>query len=86
MVAFVNQHKIRPVVDVVLDGLDKAEDGFQRMLKGSQFGKIVIVPNGQLPNKLWWAIKSVDLSIYKKVTDYIFGKKNVKRLGTRVFT
>ena len=49
------QHKIRPVVETILDGLEKAEDGFQvriahmhwlisQMMKnGQQFGKITIV-------------------------------------------
>ncbi|KAJ6462464.1 hypothetical protein C8R45DRAFT_1064429 [Mycena sanguinolenta] len=45
--AFLAQHKIIPVVSVVLPGLEAAEEGFQMMEKGSQFGKIVVkVGNG----------------------------------------
>jgi hypothetical protein len=29
-----------PVVHTVLDGLDKAEEGFELMKKGAQFGKV----------------------------------------------
>lgn len=39
-VRFVEKHKIRPVVDTVLDSLEKAEDGFQLMKRGGQFGKV----------------------------------------------
>mgnify|MGYP001565163380 CR=1 FL=1 len=41
-VAFVDQHKIRPVVSLTIDGLENAEDGFALMKAGGQFGKIVI--------------------------------------------
>jgi D-arabinose 1-dehydrogenase-like Zn-dependent alcohol dehydrogenase len=40
--AFLTQHKIVPTVAVVLPGLSAAEQGFEMMVKGSQFGKIVI--------------------------------------------
>ncbi|KAF7341175.1 PKS-ER domain-containing protein [Mycena venus] len=40
--AFLTQHKITPVVAAVLPGLRVAEEGFQMMQKGSQFGKIVV--------------------------------------------
>jgi len=41
-VAFIDQHKILPVVDKMLDGLESAEEGFEIMKKGTQFGKIAI--------------------------------------------
>ncbi|GAA5910240.1 hypothetical protein JCM6882_001783 [Rhodosporidiobolus microsporus] len=41
-VAFIAKHKIRPVVDTVLDGLDSAEEGFELLKRGGQFGKVVI--------------------------------------------
>ncbi|KAF7364142.1 putative zinc-type alcohol dehydrogenase-like protein YogA [Mycena sanguinolenta] len=40
--AFLAQHKIIPVVSVVLPSLEAAEEGFKMMEKGSQFGKIVV--------------------------------------------
>jgi D-arabinose 1-dehydrogenase-like Zn-dependent alcohol dehydrogenase len=40
--AFLTQHKIVPAVAAVLHGLSAAEQGFEMMAKGSQFGKIVI--------------------------------------------
>jgi len=39
-VAFVDKHKIHPVVDSVLEGLEHAEDGFQLLKQGGQFGKV----------------------------------------------
>ncbi|GAA5821687.1 hypothetical protein JCM11251_000970 [Rhodosporidiobolus azoricus] len=41
-VRFVAEHKIQPVVDTVLAGLDHAEEGFELLKKGGQFGKVVI--------------------------------------------
>ncbi|KPV73848.1 uncharacterized protein RHOBADRAFT_65310 [Rhodotorula graminis WP1] len=41
-VAFIDKHKIHPVVDSVLEGLEHAEDGFQLLKQGGQFGKVVI--------------------------------------------
>lgn len=41
MVAFVNQHKIEPVVDSVFP-LEAGQAAFERMAGGGQFGKIVI--------------------------------------------
>jgi zinc-binding alcohol dehydrogenase/oxidoreductase len=41
MVAFVNQHQIRPVIDVVMP-LAEAEAALRRMDAGQQFGKIVL--------------------------------------------
>lgn len=39
---FLAQHKIVPVVSHVLDGLESAEEGFELMRRGGQFGKIVM--------------------------------------------
>jgi D-arabinose 1-dehydrogenase-like Zn-dependent alcohol dehydrogenase len=39
---FLSKHKIVPVVSTVLDGLESAEQGFEEMNQGGQFGKIVI--------------------------------------------
>ncbi|CAK5267074.1 unnamed protein product [Mycena citricolor] len=39
---FVEKHKIVPIVGKVLTGLESAEEGFEIMEKGTQFGKIVI--------------------------------------------
>ncbi|GAA6050391.1 hypothetical protein JCM3770_004014 [Rhodotorula araucariae] len=41
-VAFIAKHEIHPIVDRVLDGLDRAEEGFQLLKEGGQFGKVVI--------------------------------------------
>lgn len=39
---FLAQHRIVPYVSHVIDGLASAEDGFELMKRGDQFGKIVI--------------------------------------------
>ncbi|KAF9462751.1 NAD-P-binding protein [Collybia nuda] len=39
---FLDEHRIVPVVSHVLDGLESAEQGFEIMNSGDQFGKIVI--------------------------------------------
>ncbi|KAL0575682.1 hypothetical protein V5O48_006293 [Marasmius crinis-equi] len=39
---FIAAHKIVPIVSDVLEGLDKAEEGFKMLDKGGQFGKVVI--------------------------------------------
>ncbi len=41
MVAFVNQHKIIPIIDSVYP-IEKANEAFDKMDKGLQFGKIVL--------------------------------------------
>lgn len=41
MVAFVAQHELKPVVDSVWP-LERAEEAFERMAEGKQFGKIVL--------------------------------------------
>ncbi|PFH51689.1 hypothetical protein AMATHDRAFT_58452 [Amanita thiersii Skay4041] len=40
--AFLSAHKIVPVVGHVLDGLENAEEGFDLIRQGSQFGKVVL--------------------------------------------
>lgn len=39
---FIKFHSIKPIVSIVLDGLDQFEKGFELMQKGDQFGKIVM--------------------------------------------
>ncbi len=39
---FLTQHRIIPHVSHVIDGLGSAEEGFDLMKRGDQFGKIVI--------------------------------------------
>lgn len=41
-VAFIDEKKLNPVVHTVLQGLERAEEGFEIMKQGGQFGKIVI--------------------------------------------
>ncbi|TFY64679.1 hypothetical protein EVJ58_g2458 [Rhodofomes roseus] len=40
--AFLAQHRLVPIVSHVLDGLENAEQGFELISKGKQFGKVVI--------------------------------------------
>lgn len=40
--AFIAQHRIVPIVSHVLDGLESAEQGFELIKRGEQFGKVVI--------------------------------------------
>lgn len=39
-VKFVEKHKIRPFVHVVLPSLESAEEGFELMKQGGQFGRV----------------------------------------------
>ena len=39
---FLAEHRIVPVVSHVLDGLESAEEGFELLKKGNQFGKVII--------------------------------------------
>lgn len=41
-VAFVGKHKLRPVIHKTVPSLDQAEDAFQAMKNGEQFGKLVV--------------------------------------------
>ncbi|KAF3937453.1 hypothetical protein ABW19_dt0209368 [Dactylella cylindrospora] len=43
MVSFVNQHGIHPVVSMTVQGLERADECFEAMRKGVQFGKLVVV-------------------------------------------
>lgn len=40
--AFISKHKIVPIVSHVLEGLENAEEGFQLLHEGEQFGKVII--------------------------------------------
>lgn len=39
---FIAQHRIIPIVSHVVDGLESAEQGFELLKRGDQFGKVVI--------------------------------------------
>lgn len=39
-VAFIDEKKLNPVVHTVLQGLERAEEGFEIMKQGGQFGKV----------------------------------------------
>jgi D-arabinose 1-dehydrogenase-like Zn-dependent alcohol dehydrogenase len=50
MVAFVNEHKIKPVVSRVVKGIDnlkEIDELFEEMKNGSQFGKLIIEVKSQ---------------------------------------
>ncbi|KAG1734330.1 hypothetical protein EDB19DRAFT_1911189 [Suillus lakei] len=49
---FVSEHRIVPVVSHVLEGLEAAEEGFELMKRGDQFGKIVVRINDKVNAKL----------------------------------
>lgn len=49
---FLAKHKIIPVVSTTLDGLESAEEGFQILQRGDQFGKVVIRVNHSERSKL----------------------------------
>ncbi|GAA5915777.1 quinone oxidoreductase family protein [Sporobolomyces salmoneus] len=51
-VKFIDQHKIVPIVDTVLTGLEEAEKGFELLKQGGQFGKVVITIAKEDKNKL----------------------------------
>ncbi|OJA20395.1 hypothetical protein AZE42_05354 [Rhizopogon vesiculosus] len=42
---FLSEHRIVPVVSHVLEGLEAAEEGFELLKRGDQFGKIVMKIN-----------------------------------------
>lgn len=50
--AFLEEHRIVPVVSHVLEGLESAEEGFEILKKGDQFGKVVIRIEEKRPGKL----------------------------------
>jgi D-arabinose 1-dehydrogenase-like Zn-dependent alcohol dehydrogenase len=39
---FITKHRLTPIVSDVIEGLEKAEEGFELMKRGERFGKIVI--------------------------------------------
>lgn len=39
-IAFIEMHKIKPVVHTILSGLEHADVGFDLMKSGGQFGKV----------------------------------------------
>jgi len=39
---FIAQHQITPIVSHVIDGLERAEEGFQLLARGDRFGKIIV--------------------------------------------
>ncbi len=47
MVRFVGEKKIRPVVSLAVDGIDRADECFEVMKNGDQFGKLVIIISGE---------------------------------------
>jgi len=49
---FVSENRIVPVVSHVLEGLEAAEEGFELLRRGEQFGKIVIKVNDKVNAKL----------------------------------
>lgn len=49
---FLSQHRIVPVVSTVLKGLESADEGFEELNRGGQFGKIVIKLNDPARSKL----------------------------------
>ncbi len=52
MVRFVAEHKIRPVVHKSYNGLQRAEEAFDEMKNGTQFGKLVILLTEESLSKL----------------------------------
>lgn len=42
---FIAKHRIVPTVSTVLEGLEAAEEGFELIRRGEQFGKVVIRMN-----------------------------------------
>ncbi|KAF9159626.1 hypothetical protein DFQ26_006329 [Actinomortierella ambigua] len=46
MVSFVHEHKIKPVVSRVWQGLEFSEEAFETMRSGKQFGKLVLTLHG----------------------------------------
>ncbi|KAG1756890.1 uncharacterized protein EDB91DRAFT_1094995 [Suillus paluster] len=49
---FISEHRVVPVVSQVLEGLEAAEEGFELIKRGDQFGKIVIRINDKVNAKL----------------------------------
>lgn len=51
---FLAEQKFIPVVSLVLDGLESADEGFELISRGEQFGKVVIRVrhDDKVPSKL----------------------------------
>ena len=49
-IAFIEKHKIRPVIHKTILGLENAEDAFRIMKDGEQFGKLVIKISNESPS------------------------------------
>jgi len=49
---FVSENRIVPVVSHVLEGLEAADEGFELLKRGDQFGKIVIKMDDKVNTKL----------------------------------
>jgi NADPH:quinone reductase-like Zn-dependent oxidoreductase len=47
---FIAQHQITPVVSHVIDGIERAEEGFELLAGGDRFGKVVIKMNSSQPS------------------------------------
>ena len=49
---FIQEHRVKPIVSTVLNGLDEYEKGFEMMKRGDQFGKIVMNVQKQISSNL----------------------------------
>ena len=49
---FIKEHRIRPIVSAVLNGLEEYEKGFEMMKRGDQFGKIVMNVHREMSSNL----------------------------------
>jgi D-arabinose 1-dehydrogenase-like Zn-dependent alcohol dehydrogenase len=47
---FIAQHQITPVVSHVIDGIERAEEGFELLAGGNRFGKVVIKMDSSQPS------------------------------------
>ena len=47
---FIGQHRITPVVSHVIDGVERAEEGFELLIAGDRFGKVVIRMDSPQPS------------------------------------
>jgi len=48
---FISKHRVVPVVSHVIEGLESAEQGFELLNKGDQFGKVVIRVDKDVRNR-----------------------------------
>jgi D-arabinose 1-dehydrogenase-like Zn-dependent alcohol dehydrogenase len=47
---FIAQHRVTPVVSHVVEGLERAEEGFELLIGGDRFGKVVIRMDSSQPS------------------------------------